>query len=189
MPRASASWFNAGTTPMKPNSIRPRLSRRRMLVAGSATAAAGMGALNLAGPVAAQAGGEVDLILVLAVDCSYSVDSREFRLQMDGIGHAFQHKDVQRAIQSGPLGRIAVTVFQWSDAENQSLSTPCLNALAGADIHAVTDEGKLVITLEGATQGAILDNVEAINALSGVLSSSLVYHQVEPLEEKSEETP
>lgn len=95
-----------------------------MLVAGSATAAAGMGALNLAGPVAAQAVGEVDLILVLAVDCSYSVDSREFRLQMDGIGHAFQHKDVQRAIQSGPLGRIAVTVFQWSDAENQSLSTP-----------------------------------------------------------------
>lgn len=95
-----------------------------MLVAGSATAAAGMGALNLAGPVAAQAGGEVDLILVLAVDCSYSVDTREFRLQMDGIGHAFQHKDVQRAIQSGPLGRIAVTVFQWSDAENQSLSTP-----------------------------------------------------------------
>jgi hypothetical protein len=95
-----------------------------MLVSGSATAAAGMGALNLAGPVAAQAGGEVDLILVLAVDCSYSVDSREFRLQMDGIGHAFQHKDVQRAIQSGPLGRIAVTVFQWSDAENQSLSTP-----------------------------------------------------------------
>ncbi|MDX1718086.1 MAG: DUF1194 domain-containing protein, partial [Anderseniella sp.] len=75
---------------MKRNSIRPRLSRRRMLVAGSATAAAGMGALNLAGPVAAQAGGEVDLILVLAVDCSYSVDSREFRLQMDGIGHAFQ---------------------------------------------------------------------------------------------------
>ncbi|ASJ97758.1 MULTISPECIES: chaperone NapD [Shewanella] len=67
--------------------------------------------------------------------------------------------------------------------------TADINALAGADIHAVTDEGKLVITLEGATQGAILDNVEAINALSGVLSSSLVYHQVEPLEEKSEETP
>ncbi|MCG9713883.1 chaperone NapD [Shewanella insulae] len=67
--------------------------------------------------------------------------------------------------------------------------TEDINALAGADIHAVTDEGKFIITLEGATQGAILDNVEAINALSGVLSSSLVYHQVEPLEEKSEETP
>lgn len=67
--------------------------------------------------------------------------------------------------------------------------TEDINALAGADIHAVTDEGKFIITLEGATLGAILDNVEAINALSGVLSSSLVYHQVEPIEEKSEETP
>jgi nitrate reductase NapD len=64
-----------------------------------------------------------------------------------------------------------------------------IDALIGADIHAVTDEGKFVVTLEGTTQGSILNNVEAINALSGVLSSSLVYHQVEPIEEKSEETP
>lgn len=64
-----------------------------------------------------------------------------------------------------------------------------IDALIGADIHAVTDEGKFVVTLEGETQASILDNVEAINALSGVLSSSLVYHQVEPIEEESEETP
>ena len=64
-----------------------------------------------------------------------------------------------------------------------------IEALEGADIHAVTDEGKFVVTLEGETQTSILSNVEAINALNGVLSSSLVYHQVEPIEEKSEETP
>ncbi len=28
---------------------------------------------------------DVDLALVLAVDCSFSVDSREFRLQMEGL--------------------------------------------------------------------------------------------------------
>ncbi len=104
---------------MKQLSIRHKFDRRRVL-ALSGAAAAGL----LAGPSSAQVGGEVDLILVLAVDCSYSVDSREFRLQMDGIGKAFQTREVQRAIESGPLGRIAVTVFQWSDAENQSLSTP-----------------------------------------------------------------
>ncbi|ABS06979.1 MULTISPECIES: chaperone NapD [Shewanella] len=60
-------------------------------------------------------------------------------------------------------------------------------ALMGADIHAVTPEGKLVVTLEGSSQRAILDNVEAINALSGVLSASLIYHQVAPLEQESEE--
>ncbi|RTR40249.1 sorbose reductase [Shewanella canadensis] len=58
-----------------------------------------------------------------------------------------------------------------------------IRALAGADIHAVTDEGKFVVTLEGETQGAILDNVEAINALEGVLNTSLIYHQVDPTEE------
>ncbi|MGL5359039.1 MAG: chaperone NapD [Shewanella sp.] len=73
-----------------------------------------------------------------------------------------------------------------------------ISALVGCDIHAVTPEGKLVVTLEGSSQKAILDNVEAINALSGVLCASLIYHQVEPLEaallqsepleKKSEET-
>ncbi|ABM23647.1 MULTISPECIES: chaperone NapD [Shewanella] len=62
-----------------------------------------------------------------------------------------------------------------------------ISALLGCDIHAITPEGKLVVTLEGSSQKAILDNVEAINALSGVLSASLIYHQVEPLEQMSEE--
>jgi len=110
---------------MNSDSIRQLLSRRRMLfLSGAAAAGSAAGALHFAGPGNAQAGGEVDLILVLAVDCSYSVDAREFRLQMDGIGQAFQTREVHRAIESGPLGRIAVTVFQWSDAENQALSTP-----------------------------------------------------------------
>ncbi len=64
-----------------------------------------------------------------------------------------------------------------------------ISALKGVDIHAITDEGKLVITLEGETQASILDNVETINALNGVLSSNLVYHQVESIEENNEETP
>ncbi|WP_394389133.1 chaperone NapD [Shewanella woodyi] len=58
-----------------------------------------------------------------------------------------------------------------------------IRSLNGADIHAVTYEGKFVITLEGKTQKSILDNVEAINAFEGVLNSSLVYHQVEPIAE------
>ncbi|MEI6860186.1 MAG: chaperone NapD [Shewanella sp.] len=59
-----------------------------------------------------------------------------------------------------------------------------INTLPGTDIHAVTEQGKFVVTLEGETQKSILDNVEAINALEGVLSSSLVYHQVDNLESK-----
>ncbi|GGI78093.1 chaperone NapD [Shewanella gelidii] len=64
-----------------------------------------------------------------------------------------------------------------------------IRALPGTEIHAVTEEGKVIVTLEGETQKAILSNVEKINALKGVLSNSLIYHQVEPLEQESEETP
>ncbi|MFQ6370826.1 chaperone NapD [Shewanella sp. YIC-542] len=53
--------------------------------------------------------------------------------------------------------------------------------LAGCEIHASTPEGKLVITIEGDSQQQVLTQVEAINQLPDVLSSSLVYHQVETL--------
>lgn len=50
-------------------------------------------------------------------------------------------------------------------------------ALDGAEIHAVTDEGKLVVTLEGASQRPIMAAIDAISAMPGVLSASLIYHQ------------
>ena len=69
-------------------------------------------------------GTDVDLALVLAIDCSYSVDDREFRLQMDGMAAAFRTPEVQRAIAEGQLGRIAVTVALWSSHKFQSVSVP-----------------------------------------------------------------
>ncbi len=66
----------------------------------------------------------VDLALILAVDCSYSVDTVEFRLQMDGLSRAFRDPEVIAAIQNGPSGRIAVSVVQWSDAKNQVVAIP-----------------------------------------------------------------
>ena len=55
---------------------------------------------------------EVDLVLVLAVDCSFSVDYKEFALQMEGLGEAFRRPEVKRAISLGNLQRIAVSVVQ-----------------------------------------------------------------------------
>jgi hypothetical protein len=67
---------------------------------------------------------DVDLALVLAVDCSFSVDEREFRLQMQGLAAAFQQADVKAAIANGALQRIAVSVVEWSDASSQSTVMP-----------------------------------------------------------------
>lgn len=70
------------------------------------------------------AGFPVDMILVFAVDVSYSVDATEFRLQMDGLALAFQSQAVHRAIASGPYRRIAVAVSQWSDESHQVVGIP-----------------------------------------------------------------
>ena len=61
----------------------------------------------------------VDLELVLAVDASGSVDQREFQLQLGGIAQGFRDLEVQRAIASGQLGRIAVALMIWSDARSK----------------------------------------------------------------------
>ena len=66
----------------------------------------------------------VDLELVLGVDCSYSVNSGEFALQMQGLSQAFLDDEVLRAIQGGPRGVIAVTLVQWSSWKSQIVALP-----------------------------------------------------------------
>lgn len=82
-------------------------------------------AVLLAGAIEARAQGvDVDLALVLAVDCSYSVDASEYRLQMRGLADAFRQPAVQNAIAEGETGRIAVVLVQWSDDRNQLIAVP-----------------------------------------------------------------
>ncbi len=74
-------------------------------------------------PLVAQAD-EVDMTLVLAIDCSFSVDANEYRLQMQGLGQAFMRPEIKEAIAKGPNGRIAVAAMQWSDEANQMVIVP-----------------------------------------------------------------
>ncbi|MFO1123129.1 MAG: DUF1194 domain-containing protein [Hyphomicrobiales bacterium] len=76
---------------------------------------------------------EVDLALVLAIDCSFSVDSNEFRLQMEGLGRAFMRDEVKAAIRQGVRQRIAVTAVQWSDDNNQKVILPWVIIEGNAD--------------------------------------------------------
>jgi len=80
---------------------------------------------------------DVDLALILAVDCSYSVDSREYLLQVQGMAKAFLNPDVQAAISGGARQRIAVAVLQWSDDRNQHLSLPWTIIATQADAQAL----------------------------------------------------
>ncbi|NKC30572.1 DUF1194 domain-containing protein [Falsiroseomonas selenitidurans] len=66
----------------------------------------------VAGRAAAQ-GAAVDLLLVLAVDASGSIDVDEFALQRDGLAEAIAHPAVLSAIRSRPLGAIGVAMVEW----------------------------------------------------------------------------
>jgi hypothetical protein len=83
------------------------------------TAAAGTLAALLAGAATPAAAEEVDLLLVLAVDASGSVDVRRFDLQKHGYAAAFRNPRVLAAIRSGPARAIAVTMHQWTGPHMQ----------------------------------------------------------------------
>jgi Protein of unknown function (DUF1194) len=98
-----------------------RINLRRSFLAGGIVAA--LLCVGLKNDVRAQ-GPQVDLALVLAIDCSFSVDANEFRLQMQGLGRAFLQPDIKRAIRGGPNGQIAVAAIEWSDETNQLVIVP-----------------------------------------------------------------
>jgi hypothetical protein len=58
--------------------------------------------------------------LALALDVSASVDSGEYRLQLDGLAAALNAPAVQAALFSGG-GPVAVAVYEWSGWEDQRL--------------------------------------------------------------------
>jgi periplasmic nitrate reductase NapD len=51
--------------------------------------------------------------------------------------------------------------------------------LAGLEVHAVSPEGKLIVTIESTDDGSNVAIYEEIGRLQGVMSTAMVYHQIE----------
>ncbi len=109
--------------------------------------------LGLGGAPAAQSFRQVDLELVLAIDCSYSVDAREFDLQKIGLAQAFRNPVVLAAIQAGEHKTIAVSVVEWSKPGVQEIVVPwtLVRDGPGAEALAARIEAAPRLTAEGAT--------------------------------------
>jgi hypothetical protein len=69
----------------------------------------------------ARADEEVDLLLVLAVDVSRSIDQTKFLLQRDGYAAAISNRGVLEAIRSGPHQKIGLNFVEWSGFGAQKL--------------------------------------------------------------------
>ena len=57
-----------------------------------------------------------------------------------------------------------------------------IEQLPDAEIHGESDNGKLVVVLETQNQGYITDVIDKIKNFEYVLSTALVYHQIEYLD-------
>jgi hypothetical protein len=80
-----------------------------------------VGLIAIAGWTPTCAAERVDLLLVLAADISRSVDEVKFQLQRSGYAAAFSDSRVIEAIRSGPNGRIAVALVEWSGPLSQKI--------------------------------------------------------------------
>jgi len=80
-----------------------------------------------------QTASTVDLVLVLAIDSSFSVDDAEFALQREGIAAAIESPEVISAISDGTLGRIAVSVVQWAGFGEQVVTVDWTVVSSGVD--------------------------------------------------------
>jgi nitrate reductase NapD len=64
-----------------------------------------------------------------------------------------------------------------------------IDALDAAEVFQSSAEGKLVVVIEAATSKQVLDVIDAIRALPGVLNVSLVYQHAEPATSMQQELP
>ena len=54
-----------------------------------------------------------------------------------------------------------------------------LEQIPGVEVHAATDDGKLVVTIETDTDGETAGTFDRINTMDGVMSAAMVFHQFE----------
>jgi periplasmic nitrate reductase NapD len=60
-------------------------------------------------------------------------------------------------------------------------------AMRGAEVHQQLAGGKLIVTLETASTDDIMQHIERINELPGVVTTALVYHHWESVSEAESE--
>ena len=88
----------------------------------------------------AQAQEAVDATLVLAVDVSGSIDSREFVLQRQGYARALIDKRFINAVQGGEHQAIAVGYFEWTGPGMNAPVYECMMIRTDADARKLSDQ-------------------------------------------------
>jgi periplasmic nitrate reductase NapD len=59
-----------------------------------------------------------------------------------------------------------------------------LREMPGVEVRGGVEAGKLVVTLETTNESEVVERLNAIQVLDGVLAATLVFHHFEPLQEQ-----
>lgn len=81
--------------------------------------------------------------LALGLDVSGSVDSQEYRLQLDGLASALRSSEVSGLILSNPATFVRLAVYEWSEASHHRV------LLDWTDIRSIEDLQRIDQTLNG----------------------------------------
>ncbi|MEM8838949.1 MAG: DUF1194 domain-containing protein [Pseudomonadota bacterium] len=111
-----------------------------------------------------------DLNLLIAIDCSYSVNSAEFQLQSVGIANALRSDEVFAAIQSGRFGRISIAVIQWSGPDTQEIVVPWTLVASRNDAFSIADQVEAAPRL----------TAEGVTAIGSAITFAIDYHAKAP---------
>jgi nitrate reductase NapD len=85
-----------------------------------------------------------------------------------------------------PESHIAGIVVHASKLDLEKIKH-AISLFPGSEIHAISPEGKMVVTLEAGRSGVIADQINAIHSMQGVYSASLVYQHHEDVAALDEE--
>lgn len=114
----------------------------------------------------------VDLILLLAIDCSYSVSPTEYNLQTQGLALALLDQEIVEAALAGPNGKIALAVMQWSSENSQILSIPWT----------VIDRPQAAVQFSAQLSTMARQTADGATALGDALSKAGAYVQSAPFD-------
>ena len=82
-----------------------------------------------------------DTALVLTVDVSNSVDTGEYRLQIDGLADALRDPEI---VETMIRGETAIAVVQWSGEDRQELSIPWLRIRTALDAEYLANQARSI---------------------------------------------
>jgi nitrate reductase NapD len=63
--------------------------------------------------------------------------------------------------------------------ENGTEVSALLAAIEGVEVHAIAEDGRMIVTIESGDEDNTSNTFEMIRQLPGVISAALVYHQYE----------